>query len=562
MCNFLNIKKTGSIAAVLIMLALYCQFALPTNLSAGNLRTYESLAFENLPVQSVINGIPFDFTQNSLSGIILLFAAIIIVSGYMLFMDCIPRKKEAVCQEQEVFMTPVSVSAANPGCNFSSVAGCEETKEEMRCLVDFLKNPQRYTDMGAKLPKGIVFYGPPGTGKTLMAKAIAGEADVPFFAVSGSDFIEKYVGVGAKRVRELFSKARKSAPCIIFIDEIDCVGGVRNNESNEERYQTVNALLSEMDGFSGREGIIIIAATNRLDILDEALIRPGRFDRHTAISLPDKKDRQEILKVHARNKKINKDVSLEEIAKLTVGFSGAGLESLLNEAAILAVNHNKTEITREEIDDAFFKIIVKGDKKKNRKDHRQEEVNLVAWHEAGHALVTKLLTDNEVPTVTIIPTTSGFGGATFRTPKKEGLLSKRDLFNDVKITYGGRIAEKIFFGNDYDITTGASNDIRVATQQIRRIINDYGMSDTFGMVNLNELAPDKSNQGQIEEAIKLSKKLYDETEVLLKFNVAVLKAIAEALIENETLNETELDKIICREKYASAVTNNDRSSVS
>lgn len=431
-----------------------------------------------------------------------------------------------------------------PKVNFSNIAGNEEAKEEMKFLVEFLKNPSKYTDAGAKLPKGVIFYGPPGTGKTLMARAIAGEAKVPFFSVSGSDFMELYVGVGAKRVRELFDKARKNAPCIVFIDEIDAVGGSRGLDSNSERDQTINALLNEMDGFNGSEGIIVIAGTNLIEKLDRALIRPGRFDKHIPINLPDCKDRYEILKLHSRNKKFADDVNLEELAKMTIGFAGAGLESLLNESVILSINRGRKVVTNKDIEDAYFKIVMKGDKKKNLKDRKDEEIDLVAWHEAGHALCAKLVTTHAVPKVTIIPTTSGAGGATFVTPHKMGLFSKRELLNDVMVNYAGRIGEYLLLGEDEKTTTGAFNDIKVATENLKKIVAYYGMSHTFGLINLEEINVD--SEIILEEVSKLSKKLYEKTLHLLKENYHILKDIANALKEKETINEEELDSIISK----------------
>lgn len=430
-----------------------------------------------------------------------------------------------------------------PDIKFSSIAGNEEAKEDMEFLVNFLKHPKDYTDMGATLPKGVIFYGAPGTGKTLTAKAMAGEAGVPFFSVSGSDFVEMYVGMGAKRVRDLFEKAREKAPCIIFIDEIDAVGTKRGMDRNSEKDQTINALLNEMDGFSGSEGILVVAATNRVENLDEALIRPGRFDKHIAINLPDSNDRLAILKVYAKNKKLNENIDLVELSKLTIGFSGAGLETLLNEATIIAVNKGKKVIDKDDVDDAYFKTVMQGAKKKNNKDRNKKEIEIVAWHEAGHALVAKLLTDNDIPKVTIIPSTSGAGGVTFNIPKKMGLLSKRELINQIKVTYGGRIGELILLKDEDEITTGASQDIKQATERIFRLINDYGMTERFGMIRVSDILSDNKSL-ILEEATAISNKLYKETLELLTENKDLLKDIATALIEKETLNEKELDNLI------------------
>lgn len=425
---------------------------------------------------------------------------------------------------------------------FKQIAGHNEAKEDMKFLVDFLKNPKKYTDMGAKLPTGAIFYGPPGTGKTLFAKAVAGEAGVPFFAVSGSDFVEKYVGEGASRVRDMFALARKKAPCIIFIDEIDALGGSRDRESHSEQRQTLNAVLKEMDGFDSNEGIIVIGATNRLEDLDTAFIRPGRFDKHIAIDLPDQKSRLEILKIHSSNKHLGSDVNLEELSKMTVGLSGASLEAILNEAAILATTRNRKEISYSDIDDAYFKTIMQGHKKTDGDKRQEDEIRLVSWHEAGHALVAKLLTDKEVPKVTIIPSTSGAGGVAFIVPKKMGLYSKEELINDIKISYAGRAAEYLLLGSEMKVTTGASSDIESATKKIKMMITQVGMSETFGMLNLNDLKSD--NDAIMEEAVKLSKQLYKETVRLLFEHKETLEAIAEALTEKESLNEEELMEII------------------
>lgn len=426
-----------------------------------------------------------------------------------------------------------------PKITFDNIAGNTETKQDMEFLVKFLKNPKKYHEMGAKLPKGVVLYGPPGTGKTLTAKAIAGEAGVPFFSVSGSDFVEMYVGLGAKRVRELFEDARKKAPCIVFIDEIDAIGTHRGAYGgNSEKDQTTNALLAELDGFSQRESIVVIAATNRIEDLDPALIRPGRFDKHIAVNLPDYEDRLEILKIYAKDKKLSEDVNLEELAKLTIGFSGAGLEALMNEAAIIAVNKEADKIRKEDIDDAYFKMVVKGHKKENRKKADEEERKLVAYHEAGHALCAKLLTDNSVPKVTIIPSTSGYGGVTFNIPNKMGLLTKKEILNNIKVLYAGRAAEYILRGNEEEVTTGAVQDIKQATDYIKRYFSEFGMSEKFGMLGIND------EKLITEEAIKLSKKLYGETLTFLTKNKDKLEKIAEELIIKETLSEEDLDRII------------------
>lgn len=458
-------------------------------------------------------------------------------------------------------MLPVNVEKKEvteiPNVSFDNIAGNQEAKEEMQFLVDFLKRPGRYEKMGAKLPKGVILYGPPGTGKTLTAKAIAGEAKVPFFSMSGSDFSEMYVGVGAKRVRELFKEARQKAPSIIFIDEIDSLGSSRDLSSHSEDRKTLNAILNEMDGFIENSGVIVIGATNRLEDLDPAFIRPGRFDKHIAISLPDFEGRLEILKHHAKNKKLDSDVDLEHLAKITVGMSGAYLESILNEATIIATTKNKEFVTEEDIDDAYYKVVVKGHKKKRNKEEENQELEIIAWHEAGHALVGKLLGTSDVPKVTITPSTTGVGGFALMTPKKEKLQSKEYLLNRVKELYAGRIAEILLLKDENKATIGASQDIRQATNIIKSIILEYGMSERFGMINLTLLSNSRlmndlsNNKIFVDEAIKLSNQLYQETFDLLKNEIRALSEIANRLIEKETIYEDELDKII--KEYSSSL---------
>ena len=422
---------------------------------------------------------------------------------------------------------------------FDDVQGIDELKPDLYRLVDCLKNPKKYQELGARMPKGVILYGPPGTGRTLIAKALAGEAGVPFHSVCGSDFVEKYVGVGAQRVRELYKQARKSAPCIVFIDEIDAIGGNRGESNNGEKDQTINALLAELDGFKSGDNILTICATNRLDILDPALMRAGRFDLKLAVGLPDKEGREAILKVHSKNKKLAREVSIPNVAKQTVGFSGAELESLMNESALIAASSDKKSIDNEDIENAFFKIIMQGNKKKNKKED-DKQLELIAWHESGHTLVTKLLTKTGVPTVTIIGSTSGAGGVTFMSPEEEKLASKKDLRNEIKISYGGRAAEELLLGNSEDITTGASADIRSATQVIKSYISNYGMGNK-GLLDVKQLT---SQYDVLDEATDLSNTLYKETLDFLKENIDKLKALADALLEKETLYEDEIDVIL------------------
>lgn len=441
----------------------------------------------------------------------------------------------------------------NSSVRFSNIAGYKEIKDDILFIVDFLKNPKKYLSMGAALPKGIIFYGPPGTGKTLIAKAIAGEADVPFYYISGSDFVELYVGVGARRVRELFAEAKKFTPCVIFIDEIDSIGNQRGKNSNSEQNQTINALLNELDGFDTEKGILVIAATNKLEQLDDALLRPGRFDRHIAIPLPDKEDRYNILKLHAQGKLFSADVDFDELSKITINFSGAGIKTLLNEAAIIAAKNNQKNITKTDVDMALFKILTNGNEKSNRSNRDFSETEVVAWHEAGHTLVTKLLTRRAISKVSIIPSTSGIGGFTLITPSKLLLHSKEDLEQDIMIRYGGRIAELILLGNEDKVTTGAQDDIKQATSIIMDMIKCYGMSRNFGLLNLSELMAE-DNALILDEAKRISLFLYNKTHDLLKENLHLLKAIADKLIEEETINEATLNKII-----AFSMTNNNKS---
>lgn len=430
---------------------------------------------------------------------------------------------------------------AKSDVKFSDVAGLEEVKEDLMTVVDFLKNPDKYKEAGAEIPKGVLLYGPPGTGKTLLAKAVAGEAGVKFKAVSGSDFDEKYVGVGASKMRKLFDDAKNNAPCIIFIDEIDSMGGRRHSKQNSYDRQTLNTLLSEMDGFDGSGGVVVIAATNRIEDLDPALTRPGRFDNHFAVSLPaTAKERKIIINLYAGNKKFADDVDMESFAKETMGSSPATIKTVLNEAAIIATRKNKGIITREILDEAWMKQLMEGHLKKNGE---KDNVELVAWHEAGHALAG-LLMGQDLTKASIIPSTSGAGGATFITPRKLGLFTVKELREQVVMLYSGRNAEAVLAeknGESLGITTGASNDIEKATGIIKKMITEYGMNENFGLLNLEELEikPDVI----AKEAVSLSKELCSESYNLMMDNADTLKKIAEALIEKETLTGEEIRKI-------------------
>ncbi len=445
---------------------------------------------------------------------------VILIMGFLLFyqrsMD--PKENE--------------ITTKVPDTNFSSIAGYSSLKNDSKYILDFLANPKKYDDIGARLPNGVIFYGPPGTGKTLMAKAIAGEARVPFFKVNGSDFVELYVGLGARRVRKLYKTARKNAPCIVFIDEIDSVGGARGqNRGTSEDDKTLTSLLNELDGFSGKEAVITIAATNRIQDLDPALTRPGRFDRQLAVPLPDKSERLSILELYTKSKKMSEKVSIQRVADKTIGFSPSELENLLNEAAIKAVIRGNEEITQQDIDDAYLRILIKGDKKEPTKESDPQR-RIVAYHEAGHAIIGHLM-GQPILEVSIIPTTSGAGGYTLNQPK-EGLQSKADMKNRVKMFYGGRAAESIIAVSDDDITTGAVNDIEQATIIISQIIKTWGMHDS--VINLDVLGMTKPSETYIAEAKALAMDLFNETRSLLIEHRVQLDALADRLLEKSIID--------------------------
>lgn len=434
--------------------------------------------------------------------------------------------------------------------SFSDIAGNQEAVQSVKELIDFIKNPEKYAKYGARMPRGVILYGPPGTGKTLLAKAIAGEAGVPFYAVSGSDFVQVYVGVGAARIRELFKRTRQSEKCVIFIDEIDALGKKRDGGldggGNDERDQTLNALLAEMSGFNENQGIVVVAATNRLDTLDEALLRPGRFDRHIEIGLPDVKARLKILELHSKNKPIANDVDLEKLAHQTVYFSGAQLENLMNEAAILAAKKGKGVIDQQDIDKAFYTVIA-GYEKKDRSAISHMDRMITAYHESGHALITKLVApENRVSKVTIIPSTKGAGGFSMNIPPNRMYYKKKDMENNIKIMLAGRCAEEIIFGKD-NITTGASNDLEKATEVLIDMVRRFGMNDISGLLNYDVLYRNGIKQVQdnfIDQAKKCLDDLYASVKDLLIKNKKVLVAIAQSLLAEESLDEEQLDQII------------------
>lgn len=431
--------------------------------------------------------------------------------------------------------------------DFEAVAGNEEAKESLMDIVDFLKNPEKYQKYGARMPKGVILYGDPGTGKTLLAKAVAGEAGVPFYALSGSDFVQVYVGVGAARVRNLFKKAKSHGKAVIFIDEIDAIGKARSNDkngsSNGERDQTLNALLTEMSGFGQEEGIVVIAATNRLDMLDKALLRPGRFDRHIEVSLPDVNAREKIISLHLKNKP-HENLDIKDIAKKTTYFSGAKLESLVNESAILAAKDNSNYITTAHIESAYS-ITLAGHEKKERSHLKADDKLLTSYHEAGHGLVSLLLLPNDkVSKITIIPTTKGAGGYTLTIPEDRSYHRVDYLRNKIKVSLGGRAAEEIIFGKD-KISTGASGDISQTTDIALKMITEYGMGETLGLIKLSSVGSLYSSYGNpvIEECKILVNTLYDETLELLRENKHLLDKIAIDLLEKETLYEDDIKEL-------------------
>jgi len=434
--------------------------------------------------------------------------------------------------------TAVNLESSGKVYSFGDIAGNVEAKESVRDIVDYLREPDKYARYGARMPKGILLHGKPGTGKTLMARAMAGEAGVPFYAVSGSDFVQMYVGVGAARVRELFKKAREAGRGVIFIDEIDALGKKRSDglNGNDEREQTLNALLTEMQGFADETGIIVIAATNRPDTLDDALLRPGRFDRRVEISLPDLAARKQIIALHAENKPISPLTDLEKLAVDTVFFSGAMLEGLLNDAAINAAKRGSEAIEPDDITTAYYTSLA-GSEKKDRSGIREQERTITAWHESGHALAATLLTENRVTKVTIIPTTNSAGGFCVNIPPERMYWTKKELEQQIMVNLAGRCAEELHFGTE-GVTTGASNDIEKATQTAMQYVAKFGMGE--GIVDRMAL---KDDQNVNKECAALTERLYNEAKNLLKENYPKLEALALKLLEKETLDGDEVREI-------------------
>ena len=444
---------------------------------------------------------------------------------------------------------------------FANVAGLKEEKEELEEIVDFLRAPQKYTALGARIPKGVLLVGPPGTGKTLLAKAIAGEAGVPFFSISGSDFVEMFVGVGASRVRDLFEEAKKNAPCIVFIDEIDAVArrrGTGMGGGHDEREQTLNQLLVEMDGFGVNEGIIVMAATNRVDILDPAILRPGRFDRQVAVGRPDVKGREEILLVHAKGKPLGDDVDLKEVARTTAGFTGADLENLMNEAAILAAKEKRIYVKQSDINRAFIKVGIGAEKKSRVISEKEKQIT--AYHEAGHAILFHLLPDvGPVHTISIIPTGRGAAGYTMPLPEKDEMFqTKGRMMQELVVDLGGRVAEELIF---HDVTTGASQDIKQATALARAMVTRYGMSERLGLINYDDddgqvfigrdLAHTRSYGEEIasiidEEVKRLIDDAHEKAQTMLKTHEQVLHDCAKLLVEKEKIGREEFEALFER----------------
>ena len=442
---------------------------------------------------------------------------------------------------------------------FKDVAGLEEEKEDMAEIVDFLRNPKKYNTLGARIPKGVLLEGPPGTGKTLLAKAVAGEAGVPFFSISGSDFVEMFVGVGASRVRDLFEDAKKNAPCIVFIDENDAVARKRGSGlggGHDEREQTLNQMLVEMDGFGTNEGIIVLAATNRVDILDPAILRPGRFDRKVMVGRPDVKGREEILRVHVRNKPLSDDVDLHEIARTTAGFAGADLENLMNEAAICAAKQNRQFIKKEDVDKCFVKIGIGGEKKSRLVPEKERKIT--AYHESGHAILFHLLSEvGPVHLVSIIPNGRGAGGYTMPLPENDNVfMTKKHMLQDIMVSFGGRIAEELIFG---DITTGASADIKQATQTAQAMVVKYGMSEKVGLINYEVNSEEEVFLGRDlgharnysekvaamidKEVRRIMDECYQEAKLIIESHIDVLHRCAAALLEKERINRAEFEAL-------------------
>ena len=523
--------------------------------------TADTVQVQNMLVQYQNNGakLKWTFTDVQSKTDVWTIISIVLTIGVMIFVVIMITRANGGGANAQMMNFGKSRAQLVKGSKttFKDVAGLQEEKEDLEEIVDFLKDPKKYTNLGARIPKGILLVGPPGTGKTLLAKAIAGEAGVPFFSISGSDFVERFVGVGASRVRDLFEEAKKNAPCIVFIDEIDAVARQRGaglGGSHDEREQTLNQLLVEMDGFGVNSGIIVMAATNRVDILDPAILRPGRFDRKIGVSRPDVKGREAILKVHARNKPLGDDVDLQRVAQTTAGFSGADLENLLNEAAIIAAKENRTYLVQADLDKAFIKVGIGGEKKSHIISDKEKRIT--AYHESGHAILFHVLPHvGPVHTISVIPTGMGAAGYTMPLPEKDEMFNtKTEILEQIMVDLGGRIAEELTFG---DITTGASQDIKNATARAKAMVMKYGMSENIGMIDYGgdgevfigrdyghtreygeQTASliDKEIRGIVDDCYAKAK------ELLVKYHDA-LAAVAESLIKKEKLDQFEFEKV-------------------
>lgn len=535
--EFLNLLKNKEVSEVNINSSATMKFTL----SNGQAYVTDNPRKEGLKEELLLQGIKVNESTETVSVLQYVMSSLFMFGmlGFVFYNVKHGRSKGNTMSLNNQMIEPKKLEVG-----FNHIAGNIEAKEQVRDVIDFIQTPEKYHKLGAKMPKGIMLYGPPGTGKTLMAKAIAKEAGVPFFTVSGSDFVQLYVGVGASRVRELFKEARKHEKAVIFIDEIDAIGKKRSAnafQGNDEKDQTLNALLTEMSGFKDEEGIVVIAATNRIDTLDEALLRPGRFDRHIEIGYPDINAREAIIKLYFKKRPIADEVSSSDLAKQTVFFTGAMLANLINEAAIEAANSGEACITNKHIETAFYTVIA-GKEKKDRSNISQLDREITAYHEAGHALVTKLLApENSVTKVTIIPSTKGAGGFSMNIPKDKFYLNKQELISRIKISLAGRGAEELIFGKDY-ITTGASNDIEKASGDLREFLLKYGMDEEMGLINMATLTGQDNfmDSKWLEKSQEYMKQFYEETQSILKENEDLLRAIAKALLEKETLNEKEL----------------------
>lgn len=511
--------------------------------------------FEDKGIEYTLHNVPQD---NYLLTVILpIGLSAIVIVGIFVFLNARANAGGANAKMMNFGKSRAKMSRDNK-VNFKVVAGLQEEKEELEEVVDFLKNPQKYTGVGARIPKGLILVGPPGTGKTLLAKAVAGEAGVPFFSISGSDFVEMFVGVGASRVRDLFEEAKKNAPCIVFIDEIDAVArrrGTGMGGGHDEREQTLNQLLVEMDGFGVNEGIIVMAATNRVDILDPAILRPGRFDRKVVVGRPDVKGREEILQVHSKEKPLSEDVDLQRIARTTAGFTGADLENLMNEAAILAAKASRRFIKQEDVERAFVKVGIGAEKKS--KVISDKEKKITACHETGHAILFHVLPDvGPVHTISIIPTGMGAAGYTMPLPEKDEIFNtKGKMLQTIMVSLGGRIAEELIF---QDVTTGASQDIKQATSIARAMVTQYGMSERVGMINYGEdedevfigrdLAHTRSYGESVATVIdgevkRIIDECYEKAKKIIMDHEDILHSCSQVLLEKEKIGQEEFESL-------------------